>query len=132
MSMQDPISDMFVRIKNAQAVEKNIVSMPSSKVKVAIAKLLKEEGFIIDYKINNYDDNKAILEIVLKYFQGKPVIAKLERVSKPSIRSYRGFDNLPKVMGGLGVCIVSTSKGIMSDRNAVNLKQGGEVIGIVA
>lgn len=132
MSMQDPISDMFIRIKNAHSVAKDRVLMPSSKIKVAIAKLLKEEGYIVDYALNNHENSKSTLEIILKYFQGKPVIVKLDRISKPSIRTYRGFDKLPKVMGGLGVCIVSTSKGIMSDRTAVSHKQGGEIIGIVA
>lgn len=132
MSMQDPISDMFVRIKNSLAVAKTSVSMPSSKLKIAIAKLLKEEGFILDYIVTEQDSKKRTLEIMLKYFQGKPVITKLERVSKPSIRTYKGFDSIPKVLGGLGVCIVSTSKGVMSDRVAVNLKQGGEIIGMVA
>ena len=131
MTMQDPIADMFIRIKNAQAVAKELVSMPASKVKIAIAKLLKEEGYIKDYRMSELD-RKKILTIVLSYYQGKPVISMLKRVSKPGIRIYKQCEKLPKVLDGLGVAIISTSNGIVSDRAARSLKQGGEIIGVVA
>ncbi len=131
MSMQDPIADMFVRIKNAQAVAKQEVQMPASKMKIAIAKLLKEEGYITDFSAKALKSKKT-LTVVLNYYQGKPVISMLKRVSKPSIRVYKQCDELPKVLGGLGVAIISTSKGVMSDRAARELKQGGEIIGLVA
>lgn len=131
MSMQDPIADMFTRIRNAQAVAKEQVIMPSSKVKMAIAKLLKEEGYINDfYTVEN--DKKIALVVVLKYFQGRPVIAKLKRVSRPGIRTYSSSDKLPKVLGGLGVVIVSTPNGIITDRAARANNVGGEIIGMVA
>lgn len=131
MSMQDPIADMMARIRNAQATAKDFVSMPSSKIKLAIAKLLKEEGYITDCK-TSVEDGKQILEITLKYYQGKPVISKLKRVSRPGLRMYKSKHDLPKVMGGLGVAIVSTSKGIMADHAARALGQGGEIIGEVS
>ena len=131
MSMTDPIADMLVRIKNALAVGKTSVAMPSSKVKVAIAEVLKAEGYIGDIQITG-DEVKPVLEIALKYYQGKPVIERLQRVSRPGLRHYRGADQLPKVLGGLGVAIVSTSKGIMTDRNARQNGVGGEVICLVA
>lgn len=131
MTMQDPIADMFTRIRNAQAVAHEQVSMPVSKVKTAIASLLKEEGYIADYQLEQVD-NKPTLNIQLKYHQGKPVIAMLKRVSRPGLRVYKNANTLPKVMGGLGVCIVSTSQGLMSDRKARNLSHGGEIIGLVA
>lgn len=133
MSMQDPIADMFAQIKNALAVAKEQVILPSSKLKMAIAKLLKDEGYIKDYYVMEGEQSKkSSLVIVLNYFQGKPVIAMLKRVSRPSIRIYKASDELPKVLGGLGVAIISTPKGILSDRAARAIKQGGEVIGIVA
>lgn len=129
MSMQDPIADMFTRIRNAQAVNKESVLMPASKLKTAIAGLLKEEGYISDYQVST--DSKPTLTVVLKYYQGKPVIAKLQRVSRPGIRIYKSSDALPRIMGGLGMAIVSTSKGMVSDRTARMIKQGGEIVGIV-
>ena len=131
MSMTDPIADMLVRIKNALAVGKATVKMPSSKQKIAIAKVLKDEGYIADAHVQG-EAAKAELEIVLKYFQGKPVIDRLQRVSRSGLRQYRGKDGLPKVLGGLGVAIISTSKGIMTDSRARAEGVGGEVICLVA
>lgn len=131
MSMTDPIADMFTRIRNAQLTGKPTVRMPSSKVKQALAKLLKDEGFIRDVQTNTVE-GKPELEIALKYFEGKPVIERLERVSRSGLRVYRGKGNLPKVLGGLGVSIVSTSAGIMTDSQARTKGLGGEVIGVVA
>jgi small subunit ribosomal protein S8 len=128
--MQDPIADMFTRIRNGQAAQKVAVSMPSSKLKVSIAELLKNEGYIADYKVSG--DVKKELEITLKYFQGKEVIESIQRVSRPGLRIYKKCDELPKVMGGLGVAIVSTSKGVMADRAARKAGMGGEIIGYVA
>jgi small subunit ribosomal protein S8 len=130
MSMTDPIADMLVRVKNALAVGKPTVKMPSSKMKVAIANLLKSEGYVADVRV--VGDVKPELEIALKYYQGKPVIERLERVSKSSLRAYRGKDALPKVLGGLGVAIISTSKGILTDRQARAAGVGGEVLLLVA
>jgi small subunit ribosomal protein S8 len=131
MSMTDPIADMLVRIKNALAVRKPTVKMPSSKIKLAIANVLKAEGFIADARVQS-TGNKPELEIVLKYYEGKPVIERLERVSKSSLRAYRGKDALPRILGGLGVAIISTSKGIMTDHQARTAGVGGEVIALVA
>jgi small subunit ribosomal protein S8 len=131
MSMTDPIADMLVRIKNAAAVGKLSVKMPSSKLKVAIATVLKEEGYLLDVRVMP-NGKKADLELGLKYFQGKPVIERLERVSRSSLRNYRGKDALPKILGGLGVAIISTSKGIMTDSQARAAGVGGEVICLVA
>ena len=131
MSMTDPIADMFVRIRNAAAVGKPTVSMPSSKIKVAIAGVLKDEGYIADSRVTQ-DGAKAQLEIVLKYFEGKPVIEKLQRVSRSGLRQYRGKDAIPKVLGGLGVAIISTSTGIMTDVQARQQGVGGEVLCFVA
>ena len=131
MSMNDPIADMFTRIRNAQKVEKRSVHMPSSKLKVAIANLLKEEGYIDSVEIRR-DGEKIDLEIGLKYHSGRPVIEKIERVSRPGLRIYRSRDSLPTVMNGLGVAIVSTPRGLMTDRKARATGIGGEVIGIVA
>ena len=130
MSMQDPIADMLTRIRNGQAANKVSVKMPSAKLKVAIAKLLKEEGYIADYAVA--DEAKPGLEITLKYFQGQPVVETIQRVSRPGLRIYKGKNELPKVMGGLGVAIVSTSKGLMTDRAARLAGMGGEVICYVA
>lgn len=130
MSMQDPISDMFTRIRNGQQANKVAVSMPSSKIKVALAQLLKEEGFITDYSVTS--DVKPVLEVTLKYFEGKPVIETLKRVSRPGLRIYKGKKELPKVLGGLGVAVVSTSQGLMSDRAARKAGVGGEVICFVS
>ncbi|SEI89834.1 small subunit ribosomal protein S8 [Allopseudospirillum japonicum] len=126
MSMQDTLADMFTRIRNAQMATKEEVVMPSSTLKVNVARVLKEEGYISDYSVN--EGAKPELTVVLKYFEGKPVIEKIERVSKPSLRIYKGKDALPKVADGLGVAIVTTSKGVMTDRAARQAGIGGEVI----
>ncbi len=131
MSMTDPIADMLVRIKNAAAVGKPAVKLPSSKIKLAIAGVLKAEGYIADSRVNTVD-NKPQLEIVLKYFEGKPVIERLTRVSRSGLRKYSGKADLPKVLDGLGVAIISTSKGIMTDAQARQLGVGGEVLCFVA
>lgn len=131
MSMTDPIADMFTRIRNAQAGGKRTVSMPSSRVKTALAELLKSEGYLNDFHVTTVE-GKPVLEIALKYYEGKPVIARLQRVSRSGLRVYRGKDDLPKVLGGLGVSIVSTSSGIMTDATARKKGIGGEVIGLVA
>jgi len=131
MSMTDPIADMLVRIKNAAAVGKQTVKMPSSKIKVAIANVLKSEGYITDLRVTE-EGAKAELEIVLKYFEGRPVIERLQRVSRSGLRQYRGKAALPKVLGGLGVAIISTSKGIMTDAQARQHGVGGEVLCFVA
>ena len=131
MSMTDPIADMLVRMKNAAAVGKPTVKMPSSKIKLAIANVLKDEGYIGGARVTE-DGAKAELEIVLKYFEGKPVIERLQRVSRSGLRQYRGKDDLPKVLGGLGVAIISTSKGIMTDSQARQQGVGGEVLCFVA
>ena len=131
MSMTDPIADMFTRIRNAQATAKPTVKMPSSKVKAAIANVLKEEGYVRDVKVTKTQNNKAELEIALKYFEGRPAIDKIDRVSRSGLRVYRGKDELPTVMGGLGVAIVSTPNGIMTDVQARAKGVGGEVLGTV-
>lgn len=131
MSMSDPIADMLTRIRNALAASKVKVEMPSSKLKVSIADLLKAEGFIADYSVNDID-GKPLLNIDLKYYQGKPVIEMLQRVSRPGLRVYKSKSDLPQVMDGLGVAIVSTSKGLMTDKDARNAGHGGEVICYVA
>jgi small subunit ribosomal protein S8 len=131
MSMTDPIADMLTRIRNAQAVGKTTVLMPSSKLKVSIAKVLQDEGYIDGFSGRDID-GKPELEISLKYYAGSPVIEKIERVSRPGLRIYRGCDDLPKVMNGLGVAIVSTSRGVMTDRKARATGVGGEVLCIVA
>lgn len=132
MSMTDPIADMIVRIKNAAAVGKPTVQMPSSKTKVAIAKVLKDEGYILDAKVNDGEGAKPVLEVVLKYYEGRPVIERIQRVSRSGLRQYRGKDALPKILNGLGIAIISTSKGIMTDRQARAAGVGGEVICLVA
>jgi small subunit ribosomal protein S8 len=131
MSMSDPIADMLTRIRNAQAVDKTAVTMPSSKLKVAIAQVLKDEGYIDGFVVHN-DDGKAELEIALKYYAGKPVIERIERVSRPGLRVYKGRDAIPQVMNGLGVAIVTTPKGVMTDRKARLTGVGGEVLCYVA
>lgn len=131
MSMSDPIADMFTRIRNAQRVEKPTVQMPASKLKIAIASLLKDEGYIDSYNVHQ-EGAKADLEIALKYHAGRPVIEKIERVSRPGLRIYKNRHQLPTVMNGLGVAIVSTPRGLMTDRKARASGVGGEVIGIVA
>ena len=131
MSMTDPIADMLVRIKNALAVGKPQVSMPASKMKLAIADVLKAEGYIGDFRVTG-EKAAAKLEIALKYYEGRPVIERLERVSRSGLRQYRGKDALPKVLGGLGIAIISTSKGIMTDAQARAAGVGGEVLCFVA
>ena len=126
MSMQDPLSDMLTRIRNAQMVGKATVSMPSSNLKISVAKVLEEEGFIDGFQVS--ESSKPELELELKYFEGKPVIAEIDRKSRPGLRAYAGRDELPKVRGGLGIAIVSTSKGVMTDRAARAAGVGGEVL----
>jgi small subunit ribosomal protein S8 len=132
MSMTDPIADMFTRIRNAQATGKRTVAMPASRVKQALAKLLKDEGYIADAQVSSGSAGKPTLEIALKYYEGKPVIERLERVSRSGLRVYRGKNEVPKILGGLGISIVSTSSGIMTDAQARKAGLGGEVIGLVA
>jgi small subunit ribosomal protein S8 len=131
MSMSDPIADMLTRIRNAQLVEKAAVTMPSSKLKVAIAQVLKDEGYIEDFRVHA-DAGKSSLEIVLKYYAGRPVIERIERVSRPGLRVYKGRDTIPHVMNGLGVAIVTTPRGVMTDRKARQTGVGGEVLCYVA
>jgi len=131
MSMSDPIADMLTRIRNAQSVEKAVVTMPSSKLKVAIAQVLKDEGYIDGFKVNA-NGAKTELEIALKYYAGRPVIERIERVSRPGLRIYKGRDAIPQVMNGLGVAIVTTPKGVMTDRKARQTGVGGEVLCYVA
>ena len=126
MSMQDPLADMLTRIRNAQMAEKSVVSMPSSTLKVAVAKVLKDEGYIADFQISS--EIKPLLSIELKYFEGRSVIEEVKRVSRPGLRQYKSSEDLPKVRGGLGVSIVSTSKGVMTDRAARAAGVGGEVL----
>jgi small subunit ribosomal protein S8 len=128
--MTDPISDMLTRIRNAQACGKNMVSMPSSKLKAAIAQVLKDEGYIDQFAVRETGPKRDI-EISLKYYAGQPVIEKLERVSRPGLRIYRGVEEIPKVLNGLGIAIVSTSRGVMTDRKARSQGVGGEVLCIV-
>lgn len=130
MSMNDPISDMLTRIRNAQAVQRATVAMPASKLKAGIADVLKQEGYIRDYR-EIETDGKRMLEITLRYLEGRPVITSLKRVSRPGLRTYRGKDELPKILNGLGTAIVSTSRGIMTDASARAAGQGGEVLCIV-
>jgi small subunit ribosomal protein S8 len=131
MSMSDPIADLLTRIRNAQMVAKPTVSVPSSKVKVAIAQVLKDEGYIDGFHVKT-ETGKTELEIALKYYAGRPVIERIERVSKPGLRIYRGHNDIPTVMNGLGVAIVSTPKGVMTDRKARASGIGGEVLCYVA
>jgi len=131
MSMSDPIADMLTRIRNAQLVEKAAVTMPSSKLKVAIAQVLKDEGYIESFRVR-VDAGKSELEIALKYYAGRPVIERIERVSRPGLRVYKGRDAIPHVMNGLGVAIVTTPRGVMTDRKARQTGVGGEVLCYVA
>ena len=131
MSMSDPIADMLTRIRNAQLVEKAAVTMPSSKLKVAIAQVLKDEGYIESFRVRD-DAGKSELEIALKYYAGRPVIERIERVSRPGLRVYKGRDTIPHVMNGLGVAIVTTPRGVMTDRKARQTGVGGEVLCYVA
>ncbi len=127
MSMQDPISDMLTRIRNGLAGHKVKVGIPSSNVKVAIAKVLKEEGYIEEYSVSE-SEGRPELMVLLKYFEGRPVISELKRASRPGLRIYRGKDELPRIMGGLGVAVISTSRGVMTDRAARAGGHGGEVL----
>jgi len=129
--MTDPVADMLTRIRNAQMAEKLGVSMPSSKLKQAIAQVLQDEGYIESFAVRD-DAGKANLDIELKYYAGRPVIERIERVSRPGLRIYRGMQDLPRVMNGLGIAIVSTPKGVMTDRKARSVNVGGEVLCIVA
>ena len=131
MSMSDPIADMLTRIRNAQMVEKTSVAMPASKLKVAIAQVLKDEGYIDGFQVKT-DAGKSQLEIGLKYYAGRPVIERIERVSRPGLRIYKGRHNIPQVLNGLGVAIVTTPQGVMTDRKARAAGIGGEVLCYVA
>lgn len=129
--MTDPVADMLTRIRNAQMAEKSVVSMPASKLKLAIAGVLKDEGYVDAFSVR-VDGAKRELDIALKYYAGRPVIEKIERISRPGLRVYKGKDEFPKVMDGLGIAIVSTPKGVMTDRRARSANVGGEVLCIVA
>lgn len=131
MSTMDPIADMLTRIRNGQSRGKVTIQMPSSKVKLAIGKLLQEEGYIAEVA-DESQDGKTNLVIKLKYHRGKPVIDMIQRVSRPGLRIYKGKDELPQVRGGLGIAVVSTSQGIMTDRAARQAGQGGEILAVVA
>ncbi len=131
MSMTDPIADLLTRIRNGQAARKASVTLASSKLKQAILKVLKDEGYIADYAVQS-EDGKSALRIDLKYYEGRPVIDRIERVSRPGLRIYRGKDDLPRVLGGMGTVIISTPKGVMTDKAAQAIGQGGEVLCIVA
>jgi small subunit ribosomal protein S8 len=131
MSINDPIGDFLTRIRNGQQARKKFIVSPSSKQREAIAAVLKDEGYISEYSVATEGQKKTIT-VTLKYFEGKPVIERLQRISKPSLRLYKGADQLPKVLGGLGVAIISTSQGLLSDRKARAAGQGGEVVCLVA
>ena len=131
MSMTDPIADFLTRIRNGQAARKTEISCASSKVKVSIAEVLREQGYIAGFATSS-EDGKATLTVQLKYHEGKPVIERIERISRPGLRTYRGTQVLPKVLGGLGIAIVSTSRGVMTDRQARAAGQGGEVLCVVS
>lgn len=131
MSMHDPIADMLTRIRNAQSAQKESVAMPSSTKKEALAKVLKDEGYIAGFEVVSEGVKKSLV-LTLKYYQGKSVIETIERVSRPSLRIYRSQDQLPSVLGGLGIAVISTSKGLMTDRKARAMSLGGEVICFVA
>jgi small subunit ribosomal protein S8 len=126
MSMQDTLADMITRIRNAQMASKADVAMPSSKMKISVAQVLKDEGYIEDFSVSS--DDKPALTVTLRYFEGKPVIEEIKRVSRPGLRQYKSANDLPKVAGGLGVAVISTSQGVMTDRAARKAGVGGEVI----
>ena len=132
MSMSDPIADLLTRIRNAQTAAKTQVTMPASKLKAAVAQVLRDEGYITDFTVAPTAPGKAELTVILKYFEGRPVIERIDRISKPGRRVFRGKGNLPRVINGLGVAIVSTPKGLMSDRAARAAGHGGEVLCVVA
>lgn len=129
--MSDPIADMLTRIRNAQRAEKVTVSMPCSKVKIAIAKVLQQEGYVAGYEIKDLGNNKSNLDIALKYYAGRPVIDRIERVSRPGLRIYKNRDELPKVLNGLGIAVISTSQGVMTDKTARKAGIGGEILCVV-
>lgn len=131
MTMSDPIADMLTRIRNAQLSEKASVAIPASKLKASIAKVLKDEGYIEDFAVRAVEGT-TVLELSLKYYAGRPVIERIERVSRPGLRIYKGSRDVPKVMSGMGIAIMSTSRGVMTDRKARGLGVGGEVLCIVA
>lgn len=131
MSMTDPVADMLTRIRNGQRAAKTEVSMPASKLKLAVANVLKQEGYLADVAVSE-DDGKAVMTVKLKYYQGRPVIERIKRVSRPGLRIYRGKGEIPTILGGLGVAVVSTSQGVMTDRQARAIGQGGEVLCIVS
>lgn len=131
MTMQDPVADLLTRIRNGQQAKKKIITMPTSNLKVAIANVLKDEGYVVDYHVEGLGPKKMLV-IALKYYQGKPVIDTIQRVSRPSKRVYKRVKELPKVMGGLGIAIISTPSGVVSDRVARAAGEGGEVLGIVS
>ncbi len=131
MSMTDPVADLLTRIRNGQSARKSSVTVGASKLKTAILKVLKDEGYIADFSHGD-DEGKAFLTIDLKYYEGRPVIDRIERVSRPGLRIYRGKDEIPRVLGGMGTVIVSTPKGVMTDKAAQAIGQGGEVLCIVA
>ena len=128
MSITDPLADLLTRVRNGQAANKVNVKMPSSKLKVSVCKVLKQEGYIEDFSVSQATNNKQILNVALKYYQGTPVIESIQRVSKPGRRVYKGSEDLPSVLGGFGVAIISTSKGLMTDKEAREGGHGGEVI----
>jgi small subunit ribosomal protein S8 len=128
MSITDPLADLLTRIRNGQSANKPTVSMPSSKLKVSVCRVLKQEGYIEDYAVKDIENHKSVLDISLKYYQGRPVIEAIQRVSKPGRRVYKGADDLPKVLGGFGVAIISTSRGLMTDKEAREGGHGGEVL----
>ncbi len=132
MSMTDPIADMLTRIRNAQMANKVDVTMPASKLKAAVAKVLKDEGYIREYHFNDLGNNRKEMTVSLKYYEGKPVIELIQRVSKPGRRVFKGAGELPKVRGGLGIAVISTSQGVMSDKAARHQNCGGEVLCVVA
>ncbi|MDD9886591.1 MAG: 30S ribosomal protein S8 [Gammaproteobacteria bacterium] len=131
MSMSDPVADMLTRIRNAQGAGLPAVEMPASKMKAAIAKTLREEGYIADYSTGDSDGGHRRLKITLRYYEGKPVISSIRRVSRPGLRVYRGVDDLPVVLGGAGTVIIATSRGVMSGRQAKAARHGGEIICVV-
>ena len=128
MSLQDPVADMLTRIRNGQSAGRLRVSMPSSKLKVSIATVLRDEGYVHDFEVTEGDDGHPVLSVRLKYHEGRPVISRIDRVSRPGLRIYRGKGDLPVVMGGLGIAVVSTSRGVMADRAARTEGLGGEVL----
>ncbi|HAZ40885.1 MAG TPA: 30S ribosomal protein S8 [Methylococcaceae bacterium] len=128
MSITDPLADLLTRIRNGQSANKPTVSMPSSKLKVSVCRVLKQEGYIEDFAVKESENNKSVLDVSLKYYQGQPVIESIQRVSKPGRRVYKGADDLPKVLGGFGVAIISTSSGLMTDKEAREGGHGGEVL----